>query len=809
VATVFLSLAFLLTAAVPAAAVPPRPASLAGFRDEGAFHLYQDGQRLGTIRFRWQADGSFENTSELSQAGKSVKQTLRITPAKDGSWDRIAIDATGGSALFVLEGDKIKLTAQGKDTLLDFSDGAAFQDMLSPALLSLPLLRYDHAKSGKQTLPVFLSVGGSQEMSVEKKDEVKRTVSGRDLKLTRYDANVLGSDLIIWADAAGKVYLFEEPVSQSAFVREGYESLREQPEKDPLLSQPTHEVKVESNVGVPMRDGVKLGTDLYRPQGEGKYPVILIRTLYQKELSERDGHYYARRGYVVAIQDVRGRFSSPGTGELFVHEPKDGYDAIEWLAAQPWSTGKVGMIGGSYLGWVQWWAAMEKPPHLVTIIPNVSPTSPFQNLPYEYGAFMLRGSLWWLGVVERTAPPEGSLRQLLHHLPVVELDTKVLGKEHPSWRKWIEHSTLDEYWEPVDFTSKLKDVRIPVFNQSGWYDGDGIGSKVNYQKMAEHGHPNQKLVVGPWGHTDRATRSYAGRDFGPEATPDLHRMYVRWFDCWLKGIDNGITREPLVSLFVMGSNRWATGDRYPLPETKFEKWYLSSNGNANTSKGDGKLTRELPPAGAPTDKYTYDPGDPTPDGNYEPEPGDRQGDKNNKSPSAEELQKLGDAYYQKLTASRKDILVYVSEKFAEPYTFAGPVSAVLYAATSARDTDWFMRLFEVDEQGNLFPLVEGKVRARYRKSMKSPELLEPGKVYEYQLDLWQTGITIPKGRRLRVEVASASFPSFTRNLNTGGHNETETRYVAAEQTIFHSKEHPSHVLLPVIPEPQAKNPDGK
>jgi putative CocE/NonD family hydrolase len=292
-------------------------------------------------------------------------------------------------------------------------------------------------------------------------------------------------------------------------------------------------------------------------------------------------------------------------------------------------------------------------------------------------------------------------------------------------------------------------------------------------------------------------RTIGERDFGPEALRDLPHEYLRWFDFWLKGTDNGIAKEPLVSIFVMGANRWLNGPTYPLPETRFEKWYLAGAGKANTSTGDGKLVRELPADGAPSDQYAYDPADPTPDPDF---PFDNDDDKDAKPKSSDELKKEAEARREKVTSARKDLLVYVTEPFKEAYTFAGPVSAVLYASSSARDTDWFVRLMEVDEKGKVFPLAEGKIRARFRRSTKAPEMLEPGKVYEYTLDLWQTGIRIPAGRRLRVEVASAAFPSFSRNLNTGGHNEKDTQYVTAEQSVYHSKEYPSHILLPMIPD---------
>lgn len=803
--------------AKPAVADQPvgLPASLAGFQDGGTFGLYKDEERLATITFTWKPDGSFENQCVLSFAGQTVKQSVRITPDQEGRWSAIQTQAPGRDASISREGDTAVRTSKGKSTSIKLKPGTLLFDNFSPALMSQAVRAYDRKKGGKQTFPLFILPGVVLDATLERKDEVDRAVGGRDLKIARYVYGLPGVDVTVWADTAGRVLLGDVPSQHAAYVRDGYEALRHTPATDPLVSQPTGAVHVDRDLAVPMRDGVKLLANVYRPEGTGKSPVILIRTPYKKEMLELQGRYCARRGYAVAVQDCRGRFGSGGTWEPFVHEPEDGYDTIEWLAAQPWSTGKVGMIGGSYVGWVQWWAASRKPPHLVTMIPNVSPPDPFFNIPYEYGTFFLLGAIWWADVLETGATAdlsgatlakigEKEYQQLLRSLPVIELDRKVLGKENPYWRKWIEHPTNDAYWERANFLDRLSEVRIPVFHQSGWFDGDGIGTKLNYLRMTAAGHPYQKLVLGPWGHSDTAARAFAGRDFGPEAAIDLPRDYLRWFDYWLKGVDNGIAREPLVSLFVMGSNRWLRGPSYPLPQTRFEKWYLASGGKANTSHGDGRLTRESPPAGAPPDRYTYDPGDPTPEPRFYEEAEDTNPTTDKKPPrSSEEQQREKEAYHEKVAAARQDMLVYVSAPFDRPYTFAGPMSAVLYASSSARDTDWFVRLMEVDEKGKIFSLAEGKVRARFRASTHHPQMLEPGKVYAYTLDLWHTGITIPKGRRLRVEVASAAFPMFSRNLNTGGHNETESTFVKAEQVIFRSKEYPSHLVLPMIPDGDA------
>jgi len=463
------------------------------------------------------------------------------------------------------------------------------------------------------------------------------------------------------------------------------------------------------------------------------------------------------------------------------------------------------------VGWVQWWAASQRPPHLVTIIPNVAPPDPFYNIPYEHGAFFIFGAIWWADILESKATGdlsgvalskigEKKYGQMLRALPVIELDKAVLGKENPYWRQWIAHPVDDEWWAPADFLNKLKDVNIPAFHQSGWFDGDGIGTKLNYLQMKEYGHANQKLTIGPWGHTDTAARKIGDHDFGPQAVIDLQRDYLRWFDYWLKGVDNGITKEPLVSIFVMGTNQWLHGSTYPLPLTKLTKLYFSGAGKANTSKGDGRLTFDEPAAGAPPDKYVYDPGDPTPDPDFY----ETTEEQDKQVRSADEKKNDAEAHHDKVTAARQDILVYQTEVLREPLTFAGPVSATLYASSSARDTDWFVSLVEIEKDGKTFSLASGKLRARFRNSVHKPELLNPGQIYEYKLDLWQTGITVPAGDRLRVEVASAFFPMFSRNLNTGGHNETETKFVSARQVVYHDKQHASYVLLPVIPAEELK-----
>jgi putative CocE/NonD family hydrolase len=792
------------------------PATLAGFEDRGTIRIYLNEEPIAEILFDWGKNGAVSSTATLKMAGQELTIETKIESGPDGLWTRITQHSAGGRAELTRSGSTVSRTlvsATGKETqdTIELKPGVVLFDNYGPALLSQMTRLYDGTKGGKQKFQVFVLPGGQIEASLERKDDQERTVAGQDRRFRTYLLEMGGVDITLWTDESAKLYLGAVPAQGANYVRVGYEELLKAPLTDPLLSTAKYDVVEERNIMIPMRDGVKLATDIFLPKDEPKAPVILIRTPYKKEMVELQARYFARRGYACAVQDCRGRFSSEGTWEPFVNEPQDGHDAVEWLAVQPWSSGKVGMIGGSYVGWVQWWAAREKPAHLVTIIPNVSPPDPFYNLPYEYGAFFIWGAIWWADVLESEATAdlsgaamgrigEKKYLKLLRSLPVIELDKTVLGKENRYWRKWIEHPANDAYWDRSNFLERLKDVNIPAFHQSGWFDGDGIGTKLNYLAMAAAGHPDQKLILGPWGHQDKATRQIGDLDFGPQALLDLPTLYLRWFDYWLKGVANGILEEPLVKIFVMGSNKWLEGEAYPLPYTQMQKWFLGSGGKANTSKGDGTLSPDLPPLSSEPDKYVYNPGDPTPNPDFYEESEESEKEVR----SVEEKRREAEAYHEKVTSSRSDILVYQTKNLDKPLTFAGPISAVLYASSSAKDTDWFMRLVWIQKDGKVFPLAEGKIRARFRESTKTPLPLKPGEVYEYSLDLWQTGITIPGGDALRVEVSSASFPNFSRNLNTGGHNEKETAFVEARQTIYHDQKHPSHVLLPVIPEDKLK-----
>lgn len=367
----------------PASQPSGPPAALAGFADEGKFRLYVNDDAVATIEFTWAEDGHFENTQVISTAGQTVTRRLNITPDDAGIWKRITLDTAKGPATLERVGDVARRTVGESVTNIPLRAGAVLFENTSPALTSMAVRAYDRQKGGKQTLPVFFVPSGVADATLEALTPETRVVGSGVMAYSRYTFGLPGVDATVWADDTGRVFLVDIPAQHAAFAREGYESLRKPEGVTSQASGAEYEIKVAKNVRVPMRDGVHLATDIYRPDAAGRFPIVLTRTPYKKDMLEVTARYYARRGYAFAAQDCRGRFGSEGTWEPFVHEADDGYDAIEWLAAQPWSSGKVGMVGASYGGWVQWWAASRKPPHLVTILPSVSPPDPFYNVPYE------------------------------------------------------------------------------------------------------------------------------------------------------------------------------------------------------------------------------------------------------------------------------------------------------------------------------------------------------------------------------------------------------------------------------------------
>jgi putative CocE/NonD family hydrolase len=572
----------------------------------------------------------------------------------------------------------------------------------------------------------------------------------------------------------------------------------------PKAYPPTNEIVIENMTPIPMRDGVKLYADVYRPAEPGKYPVIVSRTPYSTERFPNAyamGVFLSRRGYVYVFQDVRGRFESEGKWEPFRDDINDGYDTIEWAAKQEWSNGKVGMEGGSYLGHVQWRAAMARPPSLVTIYPRVAATSLYHDWVTLNGGWRLSFNFGWGAVrmesriMQNPGPHELaeaganiSYERLQWHLPLLDMP-RLAGRNPQFYKDWIAHPDYDAYWKPLNAEEAFEKITVPVHTSGGWFDIFSQGTLRGYTGMrtlggSETARTKSRLLIGPWGHGP--SQKTGELDFGPHANVDERAVQLRWFDYWLKGIDNGLDREPPVTLFVMGRNVWRQEQEYPLARTQYRKMYFSSRGHANSNRGDGRLQWEPPQTGAPPDRYIYDPDNPVPS----------VGGNNccgTSTPSGPRDQRAVEA--------RNDVLVYTSDYLTEPVEVTGPVKVVLYASTDARDTDWVAKLVDVFPDGRAFNVAEGILRARHREGTDKPKLLEPGQVYEFTIDLVGTSNEFQRGHRIRVDITSSHFPQFDRNPNTGETFGTSARVQVARQTVYHDAQRPSHIVLPVIPAP--------
>jgi putative CocE/NonD family hydrolase len=566
-------------------------------------------------------------------------------------------------------------------------------------------------------------------------------------------------------------------------------------------------ILIDKNIMVPMRDGVRLATDVYRLDGAPPAPVLLARTPYDKERGVAGSVPFdimraVQAGYAVMIQDVRGRFASEGTFHAHSQETRDGVDAIAWAAAQSWSSGVVGTLGGSYLGGTQWLPAREQPSALRAMAPTNTASDMYEGLTYQGGAKVLHDMRWAVAishdeirrrVARGETPPEGAADLdadvAVAHLPLN--DHPLFRDLAPFYLEWLAHPTADAYWSSMSPYAGYEQIHVPALNISGWYDIFLWSAFQNYQGMRQLGgtefaRRNQRLIIGPWSHSN-FSGSFPEREFGGAASSDainLTGIQLRWFDRWLKNMDNGIDQEPPVILFVMGIDEWRTETDWPLPDTQYRPYYLHSAGPANTLHGDGTLSTE-PPGDEPSDVYLYNPMRPVPTvGGQVILPGSNAAGPRD----------------QHAVEVRDDVLVYSTPVLDRPVEVTGPIELRLFVASSARDTDFTGKLVDVYPDGRAIILTEGILRARYRTSFTEPELLEPEVIHELHLNLWATANVFLPGHRIRLDISSSNFPRFARNSNTGGEiaSETADQYRPAINRIFHDAAHPSRLILPII-----------
>ncbi|MBU2979346.1 CocE/NonD family hydrolase [Alteromonas sp. C1M14] len=540
------------------------------------------------------------------------------------------------------------------------------------------------------------------------------------------------------------------------------------------------------HVPVAMGDGVKLATDIYLPDKTGKYPTLLIRDMYTNGSAasrQKYAKFATSNGYALVFQSVRGRYDSEGKWYPYFQEINDGDDTLSWIAEQSWSDGKVGMFGSSYLASVQWLAAINKNPALVAIAPAVSPGNYYRDVAYPGGAFsLLSRASWGIGLVGSRTNMSFPVDWVsgINHLPIETLAQSV-GFNVQHFQDWIAHPSYDDYWKPLNLEDRATEMDVPAINIGGWFDvflRSTIGSytTMTEQSASSTSRNGQRLIIGPWPHGWNQSSKLGDVDFGENALIDAPAMLLDWFDYWMKGSTKpkGLKAdEAPVRIFIMGENVWRDEQEWPLARTDYRPFYFHDN-QTLSEKSPAKKTGTL--------KYDYDPADPVPTlgGNIM-------------------MPKLRGPYDQKPLDDREDILRFVTEPFTEATEFTGPISAEIYASSSAPDTDFMAKLIVVKPDGTAFNLVDGVIRARYREGFEKPKLIEPGKVYKYEIDMWATSYKLSPGDRIRVDITSSNYPRLARNLNTGAEFAKTSEMQVAHQTLHMSKEYPSKIVLPIIP----------
>ena len=568
---------------------------------------------------------------------------------------------------------------------------------------------------------------------------------------------------------------------------------------------------------VPMRDGTCLATDVFRPDAQGRFPVLVNRGPYGKDSYVENPHhsvwYFPEHGYVVLSQDCRGRFESEGDYDPLFQESNDGWDTVEWAARQPWSNGRVATTGQSYLAATQYTLATADPlpPHLQTMAP-VSASSDFhQSWVYHTGGAMEWGWMVPYAILKgRNTLERAGLSDLLSEMDKYVLEPGNFGQpltdewyQHLPLRDWIDrlkeaapyfHEYFDQeldgpYWWKIGLKQHLQRINMPMFHISSWYDIFLEGALTAFSEISERGatslaKENQKLLVGPWAHirpfTEPNTGGCGDIDFGEAAAIELHEHLRRWFDHWLKDEDTGYLDEPSVNIFVMGENQWRQEDEWPLARTHYTKFYLHGDTPANSKNGGGYLST-VPPDDDKPDEYIYDPENPVP------------------TKGGNTLIIPFGVANQSETEARDDVLVYSTPPLEKDTEITGPIKMHLFAATSAIDTDFTAKLVDVHPDGYSQNLQDGIVRARFRTSVAQPSFVEPGRVYPYIIDLWSTSHLVKKGHQIRVDISSSNFPRFDRNPNTGATLGVDSKLEKAKQTVYHNSTYPSHIVLPLIP----------
>ena len=600
-----------------------------------------------------------------------------------------------------------------------------------------------------------------------------------------------------------------------------------------------YDVASEADVMVPMRDEVRLATDIYFPakggqRAVGKFPVVMERTPYNKQAPPRGdtARYFASRGYVVVFQDIRGRFGSEGSFVKYLDDPQDGYDTVEWIASQPWSDGKVGTFGISYGAHTQAALAAVNPPHLSCMfLDSGGFSNAYDNGCRNSGVFELRQLCWAFSQAKlgREASEDPSVKAALEAEDLRDWFGRLPWKRGHSPLRWAPeyedyafemwtHSDFDGYWKRMGICNELffdRSADVPQLHMGSWYDPYTRTTTRNYTGLAPIKGGPVGLVMGPWTHGAHDVTHAGDVDFGAEAVvsgnlaEDYHELRLRWFDRWLKGMDNGVDREAPVRVFVMGGGdgrknaegrlnhggHWRSEREWPPARTRYTRYYLGADGYLGTSP---------PPSSAEPSRYLADPRSPVPTigGNISSAAEIMDGGAFDQQESA---RFYGCAEPYLPLASRHDVLVFATPPLQEDIEVTGPVVVKLWAGSSAVDTDFTAKLVDVHPPNEDYPkgfdmnITDGVIRGRYRDSFEKAELMTPGVVYEFTLELYPTSNLFAMGHRIRVDIASSNFPRLDVNPNTGEPLGLSRRTVVAENAVYHDADRPSHIVLPVVP----------
>jgi putative CocE/NonD family hydrolase len=548
-----------------------------------------------------------------------------------------------------------------------------------------------------------------------------------------------------------------------------------------LAAAPQPAIK-QFNVRVPMRDGVQLAANIFRPVSDSRVPAILVRTPYGKGDSITD-HYqtFVNHGYAVVVQDVRGRHDSEGTFKPLEQEPNDGSDTIDWIARQAWCDGKIGMMGGSYLGIVQWKVAVLNNRHLKAIFPVVSGYDDYRDRFYSTGgALKLGNRLNWMSENLRVPEYRPVFSKFVLHLPLRTSDVAATGQTSEMYQQALRHPAFDSFWRSVSTREQIAKIKVPVFSVGGWYD-NFVQSDLEAFAALSRSSGVHRILIGPWPHN--MSIRFPAVDYGKAAEVPVRSLQLQWFDQWLKGKDTPLISKPPVRIFTMGVNEWHEERSWPPEGMRPVTMYFEGHGRANTLDGDGGLN-VVAPRREYTDRFVYDPRDPVP----------TRGGAVCCNPVVFPWGPMD----QRPIERRKDVLVYTSKPLHREVEATGPVQVVLFAATTAKDTDFTAKLVDVFPDGQARNLTDGILRMRYRKSLEREDLATPGEVMRLVIDAGVTSNVFLKGHRIRLEISSSNFPRFDRNPNTGAPIGSDARLTVATQTVYHGKDRNSHLVLPVV-----------